>query len=139
MRTIVAVTLAVIVALTGCATLGLGKADFATRIMAGLTCIAAVASAGGVVVADPELGFATATDVLNAITKIATSAGVATAMAACKETMALVGQDVQGALDMVTAKAEAPAEPPAQRKARLTRTVPKQAAPDPIQVQVPLR
>lgn len=138
MRFLVALILAVMVALTGCASLG-GSDGFATRVLAGLTCVAAITAAGQQVTADPDLGFATATDALTAITKVASGPGLQSAMGACAETFKYIAEDVAGAKQLLEAKATAPAEPPAQRKARIAARVTAKAQAAPVVVKVPLK
>jgi hypothetical protein len=137
MRQILAGFILIAFTLTGCASIG-GPEGFTTRVLAGLTCVSAITAAGAQVSADPDLGFATATDALNAINKIASGPGLQTALSACQDTFRFVAEDTAGLLAMTEAKAAAPSEPPAQRKARMSRNVGKaQAAP--VKVLVPLR
>ena len=137
MKRLIALAVLLPFTLSGCASIG-GSEGFATRVLAGLNCVAAITAAGGAVAADPDLGFSTAGDALNAINKIATGPGLQTAMAACADTFKFVAEDVKGALAMAEAKAAAPAEPVAQRRARLARNLPKPAS-GPVVVKVPLR
>ncbi|HJR01818.1 MAG TPA: hypothetical protein VKA83_09315 [Methylomirabilota bacterium] len=136
MRNFVALLLVVMLFLAACASIG-GAPGFTTRVLAGLGCVAAITAAGGQVAADPDLGFATATDALNAINKVATGPGLSSAMTACQETFRYLSEDFAGMKAMVEAKATAPAEPPAQRKARLSQGVKAQSAP--VVVKVPLK
>lgn len=138
MRPLLALFTLIAFIVTGCTTLGLGTGDAATRILAGLQCVAAITAAGGQVTSDPDLGFATATDAFNAINKVATSPGLSAAMAACSDTFSYLSQDLAGAVAMLKTKTEAPAEPPAQRKARLAKVVPKPQM-GPVKVVVPLK
>ena len=136
MKTTVALILFAFVALTGCASMG-GSEGFTTRVLAGLNCLGAITAAGGQVAADPDLGFSTATDALTAINKVATGPGLQTAMGACQDTFKYVAEDAKGLTTMLEAKATSPVEPALQRKARLTRTLPKAQA-GPVVVRVPI-
>jgi hypothetical protein len=136
MKVFVSLLLVSVLTLVGCASIG-GSEGFATRVLAGLNCVGAITAAGGVVTADPDLGFSTATDALNAINKVATGPGFQTAMAACQDTFKYIAQDAAGLKTMVDAKVTAPTEPPAQRKARLSRDMKAQAGP--VVVRVPLK
>lgn len=136
MKRFVVLSLVLMFLLAACAMIG-GAPGFTTRVLAGLGCVAAITQAGGQVAADPDLGFATATDALNAINKVATGPGLNSAMTACQETFRYLSEDFAGMKAMIEAKATAPAEPPAQRKARLGRGLKAQAGP--VKVQVPLK
>jgi hypothetical protein len=122
---------------TGCASIG-GPEGFTTRVLAGLACVTAITAAGQQVAADPDLGFSTAVDALNAVNKIASGPGLNAAMSACQETFRYVAEDMAGLKAMLEQKATAPAEPPAARRARLARDLPKPAS-GPVVVKVPLR
>lgn len=121
---------------TACATLG-GSEGFATRVLAGLNCVAAITAAGGQVAADPDLGFSTATDAFNAINKVASGPGLQAAMAACADTFKYLAEDMTGAKTLLSEKA-ASTENVAQRKARMARVTAKAQA-TPVVVKVPIR
>lgn len=137
MKILLSLLLVTALTLTGCASLG-GSEGFATRVLAGLQCVGAITAAGGQVASDPDLGFSTAADAFTAINKVATGPGLQTAMVACADTFKYLAEDVAGAKALLEAKITAPAEPPAQRKARLSRNLPK-AQQAPVIVRVPLR
>lgn len=99
MKALLIVTLILVVALTGCS-LFQGGPDSATRIAAGLACLGALAGQGITVASDPSLGFSTALDVFNAITKITNAAVAAAVEPACASTLALLMDDVTGAKQM---------------------------------------
>lgn len=139
LRLCTALILALVIGLTGCAGIpGLSSADaFTTRIQAAGPCVAALVAGGLSVAADPELGFVTASDAAQSVAKIATGPALSTALAACKTTIDLAGEDLQGAIAMIKSKATT-AEPAPQRKARLATLAPKAAGPDPVRVKIPL-
>jgi hypothetical protein len=125
MKRIIAITVVCVIALTGCGLFSGEGPDFATRVLAGLQCVGAITSAGGQVLVDPDLGFATAVDAFNAISKLATSPGLTAAMAVCKDTFGYLAEDFKGATAMLENKSTSVAEPAAQRKARLSKGLPK--------------
>jgi hypothetical protein len=140
LRLLTALTLGLVMtALAGCSSIpGLSSGDaFTTRIQAAGPCVAAIIAGGLSAAADPELGFVTASDAAQSVAKIATGPALATALAACKTTIDLAGEDLQGAIAMIKNKATT-AEPAPQRKARLAKLAPKAAGPEPIRVHVPL-
>ena len=139
MRIVLCLMLVMVTALTGCAMLTGGSgADVATRILAGLDCVAALAQIGAPLAVDPDLGVATATDAFNAVQKITDASKQALANNACAATLAYAVQDMKGAIAMVQNKVATPTEPAPQRKARLSSSLPKaQAAP--VVVQIPLK
>ncbi len=134
----IAVLLFIPLALAGCGlfTSMPGGPDTATRVMAGLDCLSAVALTGAPVATDPTLGFSTALDVFNAISKITNAVMQASANQACKDTLNLVGKDAAGAVAMIGAQVKSTETPP-QRKARLSTLAPKAQA-GPVILQVPL-
>jgi len=135
------VTLVLLVTLiTGCSSIMGGGPAVATRILAGLTCVAALAQLGAPLATDPDLGVSTAVDAFNAVQKITDAGKLAVANSACAETLAYAVEDLKGAVAMVQSKPTTPAtaEPPAQRKARLSKDLPK-AQSGPVKVQVPLK
>jgi hypothetical protein len=139
MRYLAAFLVFLMFALTGCATLGIGQSDTATRILADLGCLTALAAAGIQVAGDPMVGgAATATDVLAAIVHVGTSALPGTVMSACSQTLTYVAEDAKGALSLVRSSAGQPPATTAARKARAAALVPKQAGPVPIKVEIPL-
>ena len=120
---------------TGCASLT-GE-SVATRVLAGLQCVAAITAAGGQVATDPDLGFATAADAFAAIGKLASGPALSNAITACRETFKYLGEDVAGATTLLEAKATSP-EPPAQRRARMRSAV-TPAQQGPVVVKIPLK
>jgi hypothetical protein len=134
--------LSAVVFLAGCGTglFGTGTTgpDFATRILATLSCAQTVSALVGGLQSDPDLGAATATDVSVAIGKIGDAAKVATANAACAETLKYAVEDFQGLIAMNTAKATPTTETVPQRKARLSKVVPKPQN-VPVKVHIPLK
>jgi hypothetical protein len=131
MRYLAALCIGLTLLLTGgCATLGIGQSDTATRILADVGCLAALAAAGVQVAGDPAVGGAsTAIDVLGAITKIGTSSLPGTIMSACAQTLSWVAEDAQGALTIVKAESAAPEPVKAQLKAKAAKPGPKAPAP----------
>lgn len=133
----IASILVVVVAFTGCASIG-GSEGFATRALAGLGCIAAIGAAGGQVATDPELGVSTVGDAFNAISKVASGPGLTNAMAACQDSFKYLAEDLAGAKAMVEAKVTNP-EPAPQRKARLASVIPSKGQINPVVVKIPLK
>lgn len=134
----VSLLLVTITALSGCSLINGTGPDAATRILAGLDCVAALASIGAPLAVDPDLGVATATDAFNAVQKITDASKQALANNACAATLAYAVQDMKGAISMVQNKVTTPTEPAPQRKARMTASLPKAQA-TPVVVRVPLR
>lgn len=142
MKVLVSLLLIAVLPLAGCASLqGLTGAEkaaaVATRIMAGLDCVQALAAIAQPMSVDSELGFATASDAFNAVNKISDASKSAVIAAPCAATLASFIEDAQGAKVMLDAKIANP-EPAPQRKARFSKATPKAQA-GPVKVQVPLK
>lgn len=123
--------------LTGCATLGIGKADSVQRWLASIGCVAAVTAAIGEVGGDPSLdGAKSVLSVVSAINRVASSDIPATVLAACKDDISHVAEDAAAVGTLISSspgtdqpKAAAP------KMARAPRAQPK--APTPVIVPVP--
>lgn len=143
MKKLVVAMLAAVVFLAGCGTGLFGTSttgpDFATRILATLSCAQTVSALIGGLQTDPDLGAATATDISIAIGKIGDATKVATANAACAETLKFAVEDFQGLIAMNNAKATNTTETAPQRKARVAKAAPKAAQNVPVKVNIPLK
>lgn len=128
-----------ILILAGCA--GLTGGDVVERVLAGATCLAALAGAGVQVSGDPLLsGAVTATNVLTAISTIGSSNLPATVLQACKSTIDYASKDTAGLTALLkNQKPAATATPPAARKAPAALIAKPAASPEPTIVKVPLR
>ena len=113
---------------TACATLGIGQADQATRILADVACVTAVVGAGLQIAGDPVVnGAKTVLDVIAAINSVGASNVPASVLSVCKDTIAYASQDLSGAVALIKSnpgtdqpKATPPkmgARPPVQPKA----------------------
>jgi len=129
------------VTLVGCESVKtwLGNPDTTTRIMAGLSCLTALATNGIQVAVDPALGFTTASDVLAAIVKIGTAAVQVAMTQACQDTIALAAEDAQGAVTMLQATQAVPPPQVPRLKGAFKASAPPKAAPGPVRVVVPIR
>ncbi len=131
--------LTVPILLTACATLGIGHADQATRILADIRCITVASAAGLQVAGDPVVnGAKTALDVLAAITAVGTSNVPSTVYEACKDTLAYAAEDAKGALALVTgttgsASSTVPPPTPQARRA----APPQPSTPQPVIIPIP--
>jgi hypothetical protein len=125
--------------LTACATLGIGQADQATRIIADLGCVSAAVGAGIQIAGDPVVnGAKTAMGVLAAIMSVGMSNVPNTVLAACKDTLAWATQDAKGAIALVTSGTGTPAAtvpPPVTTPTRAAPPQPK--APTPVVIPIP--
>lgn len=124
--------------LTACATLGIGKADQATRILADVRCVTVATAAGMQIFGDPAVnGAKTALDVLSAITSIGMSNTPSAVIEACKDTLAYAAEDAKGALALVTGgtASDAPKATAPTKMAGAPPTQPK--APTPVVILIP--
>jgi hypothetical protein len=126
---------------TACATLGIGKADTATRILADLGCVTAATSAGLAIAGDPAVnGAKTALSIATAILAIGTSNVPATVLAACKDTLSYLAEDVAGAKALIAGSngTTATTVPPPSTTPTARRPVPQQPkAPTPVVIPIP--
>ncbi len=125
----------------GCSSGAVSGADVATRILAAVPCVAALASVVGQVSGDPLLsGAVTATNVLGLISQIGASNLPGSVMTACGPTLALASQDAAGLAALLKDQPTiAAGSPPAARKPPAA-LIPKPAAgADPVAVKIPLR
>ena len=126
-----------------CATLGIGKEDTATRIIADAQCLGAATAAGAKILVDPTLGFATAAEVMIALLQVTNDLAVQNAFTACALTFSYVKEDLDGLIAMLRSRAGYAADPQPVKLARLKAmraVAPKTLAPDvPIKVIVPLK
>ena len=139
MRTLLAISLALVVGLSGCSTLGIGTGgDTATRILADVMCLTALVTAGITVAGDPSVqGASTAIDVLTAIGTIGASSVPATVLAACKETLAYAAEDAKGLLALVSGSTGTTAPKLAPKAMRSAAPPKAPAKPQSIQVVIP--
>lgn len=139
MKSLIAVLLIPLFLFTGCA--GLTGSDVAERVLAGATCLAALAGAGVQVAGDPLLsGAVTATNVLTAISSIGGSNLPGTVMQACQSTIDYASKDAAGLTALLkNQKPAATATPPAARKAPAALIAKPVASPEPSVVKIPIR
>ena len=131
--------IAVLLVVTGCA--GLTGSAVVERVLAGATCLAALAGAGVQVAGDPLLnGAVTATNVLTAVSTIGSSNLPGTVLQACQSTIDYASKDAAGLTALLkNQKPAATATPPAARKAPAALIAKPVASPEPTIVKIPLR
>lgn len=126
--------------LTACATLGIGQADQATRILADIGCVTTALNAGISIAGDPTLsGAKSAMGVAAAILAVGTSNVPAAVLAACKDTLAWASQDAAGAVAIVTRSTgtTSPTVPPTPTTPTAKPAPPQPKAPTPVIIPLP--
>ena len=138
MRRVAVVVVGTLMTAVGCATLGIGQADQATRILADIRCITVATQAGLQIAGDPAVnGAKTALDVLSAISTLGSSNVPATVLDACKDTLGYAAEDAKGALALVTNSAGTDAAKISPPKTAVGPAREQPAKPTPVVIVLP--